>query len=413
MKSSDQTLLIPQAEGPRVWRSRGAEALRPLAQERRGAVDWVGLSARQVVSLPMRLDGLEPERRTAAASLELEAVGFADQVGSPGQCEIKMLGEAHQRDAAVSCWLQAGQPDPRLTEGALNARFAPASWFRQFQPGVVQMWREDGLWVLGFPDEHGQLLHAQAITARQLDQDAAAELRCLMASLELLGTSARWVELSLYDHPEDVPADFAAGLDLKVVPALLEALELPAGRASGLVPAEVVRGRQQRQQRRMTVLGVLALVLVLVSALGAFALRVWVRDRSVMAQREQLRRQAPELDSIRRTRAAWVDLAPALKPEEYPVESIYQMIQLMPTEGIRVTRFELNSDLFAIDGEATSLGHGVEFRDKLVVAEAFKKKWRWEFPQPTSLGDGRATFRAEGKPADAEPTQTDGEVVAP
>jgi hypothetical protein len=139
---------------------------------------------------------------------------------------------------------------------------------------------------------------------------------------------------------------------------------------------------------------------VLVAALGAFAVGVFVRERSLIAEKAALRAMEPQLEAIREARANWEDLLPALRPDLYPVETIYQLVQLLPEEGIRVTRFELKLDAFVIDGEASSLGHGLEFRDKLVAAPAFSQ-WSWEFPQPTSLPDGRATFRAEGRPKDA------------
>jgi len=58
-----------------------------------------------------------------------------------------------------------------------------------------------------------------------------------------------------------------------------------------------------------------------------------------------------------------------------------------------------------LDGEASSLGHGIEFRVKLLAAPAFKR-WTWEMPNPTSLPDGRATFRAEARPVEAAAAET-------
>jgi hypothetical protein len=115
---------------------------------------------------------------------------------------------------------------------------------------------------------------------------------------------------------------------------------------------------------------------------------------------ERLDALEPDLAAIRDAKASWEDLRPALTPNQYPVESIYQLILLLPPEGIRVTRLELKLDGIVIDGEASSLGHGIEFRDKLVASPAFNR-WQWEFPSPTSLPDGRATFRAEARPHDA------------
>jgi hypothetical protein len=80
------------------------------------------------------------------------------------------------------------------------------------------------------------------------------------------------------------------------------------------------------------------------------------------------------------------------------VETFYQLVLLLPEENIRLVRFEARLDGIIIDGEASSLQHAIEFRERLQAAPAFKR-WDWgEFLQPTSLPDGRATFHAEGKP---------------
>jgi len=139
---------------------------------------------------------------------------------------------------------------------------------------------------------------------------------------------------------------------------------------------------------------------VLVAVLGAFAARLVLRERQLAAEEQALIDLEPQLASIRDAKANWEDLRPALTPEQYPVESIYQLILLLPPEGIRVTRCELRSDGMVIDGEASSLGHGIEFRDKLVAAPAFQR-WLWDFPQPPSLPDGRATCRAEARPVES------------
>jgi hypothetical protein len=411
MKSSEQTVLLPQANGQGLWRGRGSEPLQPLDSDRRSGVEWVGLPTRTVVSLPMRLDHLEPARRQGAATLELEAVGFADQVAAAGQRDSTAVAVADSAEAVVCNWVQVPGGEAAV-QAPLDAKFAPASWFRVLEPGVAQLWREGGCWVLGLPNERGQLLHAQAMSGRLLDADFATQLRCVMASLEVLGVSANWKSLCVFDHEGSLNPEFVQGLDLPVEVGQLAHLRCPV-QSPHLVPPPVAEARAQRHQRRVNGMAFAAVVLVLACALGAFALRVWMRERDVAGQRRQLDLQAPEIEAIRKARSAWDDLAAALRPDDYPVEAIYQMVGLMPSEGIRVTRFELNSDRFAIDGEATSLGHGVEFRDKLTSAPAFKK-WTWNFPQPQVSNDGRAQFSAMGVLADAQSNDpSNGGEVAP
>jgi hypothetical protein len=180
--------------------------------------------------------------------------------------------------------------------------------------------------------------------------------------------------------------------------------------ASRLVPTTVVRYRHERQQRRLMMMGVLAFTFVLIAALSAFALRVLMRERSIMAEERRLDDLETDLQTIRDAKANWEDILPALSPDTYPIESIYQLVNLLPPEGIRLTRFEIRLDGIVLDGEASSLGHGIEFRDRLIAAPAFKR-WQWEFPQPTSLPDGRATFRAEARSAEEAAKEENTEVT--
>jgi hypothetical protein len=154
----------------------------------------------------------------------------------------------------------------------------------------------------------------------------------------------------------------------------------------------------------MLTLGALAFVFVLVAALGAFAARVALRSSALSREQARLDDLEPELVAIRDARSAWDDMRTAVNPEFFPVESLFQLVSLLPEEGIRLTRFEVREDGMVLDGEASSLGHGIEFRDKLVGAEAFKR-WSWDFPQPTNLPDGRATFRAEAREPEAAPEE--------
>jgi hypothetical protein len=69
-------------------------------------------------------------------------------------------------------------------------------------------------------------------------------------------------------------------------------------------------------------------------------------------------------------------------------------------------RFEMREDGLLIEGEASSINHAIEFRERLTAAPAFAP-WRWNFPPPTSLPDGRATFRAEGAPGEGQDSEAE------
>jgi len=413
MKPADDLLLIPHEEGFRAWRAKG-DQISPLDADGRvwKNASWVALPARSIVSVPMRIQGADGERRESAAQLELEAAGFGQETSDAHSFELQTLPSGEERDAPVTALIQAAALPENVLAAADHARFVPSVAFHELKPREVLLWYETGGLVMAIPNAKGSPIHCQGLSARVLDADAAAEVRCVLAALDLAGVLPELESIciaSSHEAEDQVPVSFENGLDLPVTTRRAGPPVMP-GKASRLVPQPVVQLRVERQQRRMVMMGVAAFTLVLIAALGAFALRVLVRERSLIAEQARLRGLESQLESIREARANWEDLRPALRPDLYPVETIYQLVQLLPPEGIRVTRFELKLDAFVIDGEASSLGHGIEFRDKLVAAPALSH-WVWDVPQPTSLPDGRATFRAEAKPKVDETITEEGQEV--
>lgn len=401
MKNSDELMLIPHEEGFRAWRVRGKTVaqLEMESKSRKGA-EWVALPARNVVSVPLRFQGVDASRREAAAQLELEAAGLSSETAETFNYELHPLGQ-DERDQRTSTFIQVGSLPPAILGDGREAQYAPSVAFRKLNPGEALIWHEAGNYVFAIPHESGEPLHCQALAARSLDADAGAEVRCILASLELAGLTPNLQSIclvALNETEEAVPESFANAVDLPVTLRKDEPPQVPT-HTTRLVPASVVKWRHERQQRRMFIMGVMAFAFVLVAALGAFAARVLIRERSLLAEEKYLNSIEGELQSIRDARAAWDDMLPAITPDLYPVESLHQLVMLLPPDGIRMTKFEVREDGVVLDGQASSLGHGLQFRDKLMAAEAFKR-WVWEFPSPTNLPDGQATFHAEGRPAE-------------
>ncbi|MDZ4287200.1 MAG: hypothetical protein U0984_04540 [Prosthecobacter sp.] len=414
MKYSDDLMLIPHEEGFRAWRVKGTQVAQVDAESRsRRGTNWIALPARGTVSIPMRFQGVDQARREAAVQLELEAAGFTNETAHPQNFEVYSLG-TDERDQRTAAFVQMAGLPPAILEEGNDAKFAPSVAFRTLHPGEVLIWREGGNLVMAVPHESGQPIHCQALAARVLDADAAAEVRCVLASLELSGLLPTLQSLCVVaaDETEEViPVSFENALDLPVTLRKDEPPVLPTQPAR-MVPPPVVQLRHERQQRRMVLMGAMAFAFVIVAALAAFGARVGLREKAIADEEKALDAQEAQLMSIRDARAAWEDLNSAITPDRYPVEAFYQLVLLLPEENIRLTRFEVREDGMVLDGEASSLNHAIEFRERLVAAPAFTR-WTWDFPQPTNLPDGRATFRAEARPGDPLAANTTAEVPTP
>jgi hypothetical protein len=403
MKAADETLLIPHQRGFQSWHVKGGQ-IQPGSDEPKSwrNVKWVAMPTKNMLCLPMRLGGVDAARREAAVQLELEAAGFGQEVAQPNDFDLRQLhtGEHDQRSVLT---VQVSQLPEQVLECSEEARFAPSVAFRKLEPGQIQIWHEAGSYVIAIPAEDGSALHAQALTARVLDGDAAAEIRCIFAALEMadLDVPVHSLTVTVTGEPTEVPwlPSFTENLNCPIT-LTEEPMPVTPKTATRLVPDAIVQQRTARHQRRMLILGILAFTCVLVAVFGAFAARVWLRQKELVTEQARMDELEPRITAVRDAQMQWETLAESLKPNHYPIENIHQLVELLPPEGIRITRMELRLDGIILNGEASSIVHGQEFRDKLSAAPAFRR-WFWDMPNPTTLPDGRATFVATARLAEA------------
>lgn len=400
MSAAEEILHIPGAEGFQTWRSRGKE---PLSPEPAGGklrkADWIGIPAKALVSIPLRFHGIDAGRREAAAQLELESAGLGTESQQPHLFEARFYNEEARDQHAWAC-VQAAPLQKEVLDAGLDARYAPSVCFQPLIKGKAAVWKEAGGLALALPDEDGQPLHVQALTSREPDEDAAAEIRCILAAAELAGAAPEIESLQLRLSNEEAAESledrrqFASALDF---PAVIESPPPPRPPAENwrLVPEPVVKRRQARAQRRLLTLVATGTMLLIVAGLAAFAAGLWTREQKLRTEIADLAALEPRLEVIRKANGHWNNLEQALTPKHYPVELFHQMVQLLPPEGIRLTLFELNNEKLTIAGEASSVNHAISFREDLAGAPAFKD-WGFAASSPSVLPDGRATFQAEG-----------------
>jgi Tfp pilus assembly protein PilN len=411
MKSTPDLMLIPGQTGPEAWRVRGSE---PAVQDSslKGTPIWVALPTAHTISIPVRVLASDPAQRTAAVHLELEAAGISPEDLSAHRLNVVPL-DTTGRDPAAAVFLSDGsQPADADLSRTLDSAYAPAACFHPLQVGTISLWQEQQQWIIGIPHENGHLLHAQALCSRELDHDAASEIGCVLASLELTDVLPRLdkIEIEQADTSSPPAHDFAEHIGLPLTFATPRAPRLPQN-TFHLLPDAVVQGREDRSRQRMLTMSVSAIVLVLVAALSAFGARLYMREQVVIAERAVLDQQAPEVQAIRDAQQQFTTLDPTLNRDHFVVEMFYQLVNLLPPEGIRITRFEVRADSLIIDGEASSPQHAIDFRGELTGSDYFKD-WGFDqgFSQNPSMQDGRATFRAEGR--QNAPTEEDSELVA-
>jgi hypothetical protein len=395
MSSTETTILLPAATGLEGWRTGGkAAAATPVDASRVKDPEWIAVPMRSIVSLPMRFPAMSADRQKAAAALELENVGLHQVLEN--EVAVQSYDDGHKDQRAWTAVL-AG-PVPQAAELGIDSRFAPSVAFKKLRPGQATLWEEQDRLNVAFPDQSGHTLHAQALTARDTDEDAAAEMRCIMAALDLSGMDAS-VEQIVSQRVADAPpplglADFAQALNIPVSIEPLAPPQSPAGTWS-LVPTVVTQQRSARQQRQTMLLFSMGTILVILAMLAAFAARLWTRERTAITESQKLESQQPTLQVIRETQERWQVLDKAILSKRYVVEMFASVADKLPAEGIRMTNFQIsNGGNVTIDAEASNQALAGQLREDLNTMKCFEGM-DIQVPPFGMDSQGRATFHAD------------------
>jgi len=308
---------------------------------------------------------------------------------------------------SYDAWLLSPQLPEQALRSPLECQFAPSISFQTLKGGEARLWEEAQRLTLAIPDQAGHPLHAQALTAKVPDEDAAAEMRCILGALELGGMSPHIESIALsqaegHEVPDDVARALANHLELPVTVQAAPMPHLPA-EAWRLVPPVIVAKRHQRSQQQTLMLAAAGCVLVLIALLGAFAGRLWTRESALAAETQRLNALEPELQTIRDAKSRWQVMEDAVTPDKSAMEIFHQVSQLLPPEGVRLEVFEMRDGHIILQGEAANQGLAGQLREDLARVPAFQGL-EWDFPNADLQPDGRARFRAEAHPPSEEET---------
>ncbi|MFZ4595566.1 MAG: hypothetical protein ACOYOF_15005 [Verrucomicrobiaceae bacterium] len=401
MKTAEDTFVMPGQTTPEVWRALGKHSATRQESSKAKSAAWIALPMRSMLSVPMHFPAMNAERREAAVALELEGAGV-----HVTQTDFQTLAlDSEQREhRAWSVVLSAQLPEQAL-KSSLDCHFAPSVSFQTLKGGEARLWDEAQRLTLAIPDEAGRTLHAQALTATEPDEDAAAEIRCILGALELSGMTPVVESLALLQAENSVLPDgalvsLANHLEIPVSAKAQPAPHLPR-EAWRLVPPVIVSKRHQRSQQQTLMLAGAGFVLVLLALLGAFAGRLWTRERALAAETARLTAVEPELQTIRDAKARWQIMEDAVTPDKSAMEIFHQVSQLLPPEGIRLEIFEMRDGHIILSGEAANQGLAGQFREDLQRVPTFSGL-TWDLPNAELQPDGRARFRYEASPPEAE-----------
>jgi hypothetical protein len=241
------------------------------------------------------------------------------------------------------------------------------------------------------------LLHVSALTAHELDADAAFEIRDICAALQTHGFMSHLEAVHVWTHcSADFVPQMACLFEHASVIKEPRPDPKPPAHASNLLPVQVAVKKlaHQRKMRQMTLLAAAALVYL--CFFGAWWLSIEWREAGLEKALAQISTQQPEIEIVREAQANWAEMEPAIAPDLYPAEIFHQVVSLLPPEGIRLKEFQIDGGKLVVAGEATTVNHALGFKDKLAACVPLQR-YAWNFPVPRIRDeDNRAEFRAVG-----------------
>jgi len=257
------------------------------------------------------------------------------------------------------------------------------------------LWKELGRYVIAF-QRGGQLLHFAMLSERSLGRDAAQELREIFSALEVNSFLTQLPLLRIWTEAELTFAklcETTLGLKARIEPKPKPRWPSPA---SHLLPPEIAADRREAAVRRRWQRVIIAVITLYVLYFSVWSGRLFLRQQQIEHRAQQLAKQQPELDKIQHARDRWYALEAATDPDTYPAEVLNRLVELLPAQGIQFELFEMQQDKVNLVGVASSDHDALRFKSDLTLSDKLQQ-FTWNFPQPQTLPDNRASFHAEGE----------------
>lgn len=394
-RTAPQLLSFPGEEARELWQC-GPDGrwllLEAGAAPLAGASVTHGIESMVFDSAPFWSLGAD-DGAAEAVALRWEGFGLDAEAGSQVWTHWPVAKrERHLLIATLALSAEAPELGPEVITAD---RFEPAALLLPLPVDGVALWREQGRFVAAFT-RGASLVHLSLLSARTLDVEAAFELRDVYAALQAQDVLQTVAAIRIWTTcgPDFVPQLACLFDEASVTKEARPAPRLPE-RPAGLLPPEVSRRRLQQQVRRRRLLMIAAGALIYVCFFGAWWARLQWRGYHLASLAEVVAARQPEVDAVRNAQANWLEMEPALDPDQYPLEVYHQIVSLLPPEGIRLKELQIEGGKVAISGEATSPNHALAFGDKLKACQPLAR-YAWLTPMPPIREDNRADFRFTG-----------------
>ncbi len=241
--------------------------------------------------------------------------------------------------------------------------------------------------------EEGKLSFTRTLDAAdplQLQRD----LPQLALSAELQGINTSFPKIlldeSLFGLRDTVQGIFATDAEFVAVEVP------PADTALNLLPeswrqrrAQVVRQGEWRKRLIWAGAAYAALLVLFLAFLLVVRFQIRRLDK-------RIQNDAPRTEFVKTTAAKWRALSPAIDPHYYPIEVLQHLADSLPSEDVRITKFDQSARQISVEGEANTAALAYQFADK-VKKKPELQMFQIEMAAPRILPNDHAQFRLEAK----------------
>ncbi|MEZ0273449.1 MAG: hypothetical protein ACAH88_00980 [Roseimicrobium sp.] len=383
---NDRELWLSDSSG--VWK-------RALMDDGRGgglwAIECLALDSAPFWSLSSKVAGATLEETTA---LHWEALGLeTNEWGRSWACWRIDEEQGQVLAGTAALTPTQGEAETPWKSGRPEA-FDVSARFFEIPSAEMAIWKELGRYVAVF--QRGEdVIHFSVLQSRELNADAAWEVRDIALSLEVRGLIHQLHGCRVWTQAGDVfTSTLKEALAVRVRMEDKPAPRIPK-RHADLLPPEAGRLREERR-RRKRMAGWLAMAcLAYLVFFGAWTGLLYLRENKLNKDSARQAVLAPQVQAVRDAQMRWYALEAATNPDQYPVEIFHQVVSLLPDDGVRLTDFSLDEEKLVIGGEARTVGHAMKFKSDLEGNQSLRQ-YAWSFPQPSAGEDNRAKFHAEG-----------------
>ena len=354
----------------------------------------VALPVCQTVTFPSWVTTGDREVIPEILHLQLEKRGLLAKNGSGSMMDCRVIEMRNGRALVVATVLQPDFPEELTFERA--SCFEPSVYTLALPQDRLVIWREKERLAVAATRGNEPLI-AQILGDRELSDTAVIELKCIVLQLQLQDFCGNLLGIHLFGNFGAEEAErLQKGLGLRVTRDSVPPPSLPAVR-SRLLPPEVSILHRKRRRRRQIWSGIGFLAGLYLLGIAAFVGYLYWQRQVAASLRRQIQEQEPTVAAIQKTAERWRQIESAVNPKLYPVELLYQAASLLPPDGMRLTRFEVEKGKVIIRGEASTAPAAFKFAED-IKARPELQMFHWQMPSPSLRPDGRAEFAIEGDP---------------